>query len=364
MVARDGDSLLVPFECDRCIFIKLRGSLPSPSDPTDLLLMATIRRMNLDSFWSRETSTVKANLSKVKHMLETSLTIGLTGPFKVQPPLPLFDHCGYEVALIILLRSRHPGKHRDDYTQFDTIRGYRSAYSNFIRASSVNTAITRALGDFSGNYQRFTEDQCASFYFKRFMEGLNARMGQVVKPNVALSTPLLLKLIDQIEDRLESSESAENKHLFMSALTYVIVSYVISLRGSEGFLLDLGGLRKHREKSNEYVIIVLLGKLKGEHHDLQHLIPCCNRTSTGINVRRTLDRLIELKRSANLTQGPAISTVDGKVLSSKTMDDILHTVLIDIFITDNTLFPPNIDSVEKVRNSYQCFRTFRRSSAT
>jgi len=108
----------------------------------------------------------------------------------------------------------------------------------------------------------------------------------------------------------------------------------------------------------------LLGKLKGEHHDLQHLIPCCNRTSTGINVRRTLDRLIELKRSANLTQGPAISTVDGKVLSSKTMDDILHAVLIDIFITDDTLFPPNIDSVEKVRNSYQCFRTFRRSSAT
>jgi len=124
----------------------------------------------------------------------------------------------------------------------------------------------------------------------------------------------------------------------MSTLTYIIISYCISLRGSEGFLFDLGGLRKLREKSSEHCIMVLQGGLKGKYHDLQHLIPCCNRTGTGINVRGTLDRLIELKRSANLVNGPAISTVEGKVLSSKAIDDILHSVLIDIFLTDYTLF--------------------------
>lgn len=161
---RDGDHLLIPFECDRCIFLKLKHTLPDASKPSDQLLLATIRRMNLDAFWSRESSTVKSNLNRVKRMLDSSNSLGLNGPFKVQPPFPLYDHCGYEVALIILLRSRHPGKHHNSYTQFDTIRSYRASYSNFIRSTTTNTSITRSLGDSNGNYQRFAEDECASLF--------------------------------------------------------------------------------------------------------------------------------------------------------------------------------------------------------
>jgi len=43
------------------------------------------------------------------------------------------------------------------------------------------------------------------------MGGLKARVGQVVKPIVALSTPLLLKLIKGVEERLESSEAAREQ---------------------------------------------------------------------------------------------------------------------------------------------------------
>jgi len=62
--------------------------------------------------------------------------------------------------------------------------------------------------------------------------------------------------------------------------------------------------------------------------------------------------------------GPAISTLEGAVLTSKMVDDILHEVLIDIFLESNNSFPPQIDSTEKIRNGYQCFRSFRRTSAT
>jgi len=364
MKGRNGDHLLVPFECDRCIFLKLRHILPDISKPSDKLLMACIRRMNLDTFWSRESSTVKANLNRVKRMLESSTSLGLDGPFKEQPPFPLHDHCGYEVALITLLRSRHPGKHSTTYTQFDTIRGYRTSYSNFTRCTSTNTSITRSLGDSNGNYQRFSEDQCASLFFKRFIEGLRSRMGQVVKPNIALSTPLLLKLVEGLEGRLALSESEYDKHLHMSTLSYVIISYVISLRGCEGFLIDLKGLRKYKDKTSSYCIIALLGRVKGEIHDLTHLIPCANLTKSGLNVRATINRLIELKETSNLRDGPAISTVEGVVLTSKMVDDILHEVLIDIFLESNNSFPPQIDTPEKIRNGYQCFRSFRRSSAT
>lgn len=53
LVARDGDHLMVPFECDTCIFWKLRNVAPNPIDCLkDKLLLACIRRVNLDAFWS------------------------------------------------------------------------------------------------------------------------------------------------------------------------------------------------------------------------------------------------------------------------------------------------------------------------
>ena len=48
--ARPGDHLLVPFECDTCIFLKLRGSFPQANNTADDLLLKCIRRVNLDAF--------------------------------------------------------------------------------------------------------------------------------------------------------------------------------------------------------------------------------------------------------------------------------------------------------------------------
>jgi len=47
---REGDSLLIPFECDICVFRKLRKTEPTNKSPMDKLLLAAIRRMNLDTF--------------------------------------------------------------------------------------------------------------------------------------------------------------------------------------------------------------------------------------------------------------------------------------------------------------------------
>jgi len=52
------------------------------------------------------------------------------------------------------------------------------------------------------------------------------------------------------------------------------------------------------------------------------------------------------------------------MLSAKLLDDIVHEFLIEIFETTPDLFPPTMVSSEKIPTSYQCFRTFRRTSAT
>ena len=362
--ARNGDHLMSPFECDRCIFVKLKGCLPCENRETDRLLLATIRRMNLDCFWSRETSTVKNNARRADRMHKDALLLGLPGPFQITQQLPLHDHCGYQIALIMLVQSRRPGKYSRDYTQYDTIRGCRAVYSNFMRSAPQNNAQTRSLGDFKGNYHRLVWDQAGSLFFKKFMEGLRARMGQVVKPNLALSIPLLLRVIRKAEEFMNISEDEEEEHLWLVFTVYVVVSYVISLRGPEGFLLDLSSLNKHWNHSSSYTVIGLLGRLKGERNDLCHLIPCANTTASDINVRSILEKLLHEKRKLGFSQGPAISDTKGKLLSAKEIDERLHDILSEIYDENSKLFPITIDSKEKIITNYQCFRTFRRTSTT
>jgi hypothetical protein len=50
--ARDGDNLLVSFECDVCIFQKLWDREPNSELEVEKLAMMCIRRVNLDAFWS------------------------------------------------------------------------------------------------------------------------------------------------------------------------------------------------------------------------------------------------------------------------------------------------------------------------
>ena len=153
LLGRDGDHLLVPFECDLCIFRKLKGQNPIASNGPDSLLLACIRRMNLDACWSRAKSTALSNRDRVAFGLKMSSLVGLEGPYEADGPLPDFDHCGYEVAVEMLLHSRRPGRYSDAYTQFDTVRKLRSCFSNHCRASAKSNRVSLALGDQKGKYQ-------------------------------------------------------------------------------------------------------------------------------------------------------------------------------------------------------------------
>jgi len=363
-VARDGEHLLIPLECEQCIFVKLRDKLPNFQSPQDRLLMACLRRMNLDACWSRETQTVNQNSKRAQKQIEMCKLVGLDGPFVQIGNLPEYDYCGYEVAISILLYSRKPGKYNREYTQYDTIRQFCSTYSNYVRASPQGNSELLSLGDFNGNYSRLVPDECGSLFFKRFMEGLKKRMGQDWRPNIGLSTALIVRVLHKAEDQIVDADTAEDTHLWIVFVAYVTISYVISLRGPEGLLLDLHGLIKHWRIVEDYVVIALLGRVKGESHDRSHLIPCTVKTSSNIDVRRNLKRLIEEKQRLGFSQGPAISDIKGNVLLTSTINECLHQLLFDIFDEQEGAFPGNIINKDMIRERYQCFRSFRKASDT
>jgi hypothetical protein len=195
--ARMGDHLMVAFECDRCVFRKLykrepiqtdedaisaaiagdlcqerNGYYPILNQENDGKALATIRRMILDAFWSRASSTVRANAKIIQRGCELSASLGLDPPYLEPGPLPNFDHCGYGVAMQMLLASQEPGRHSSVYKQFDTIRRFKTGYGNQIRASAQANSEVTAIGDADGkSYQRVCSDPCASIWFGRFITG-------------------------------------------------------------------------------------------------------------------------------------------------------------------------------------------------
>jgi hypothetical protein len=272
--ARNGDHLMVPFECDLCIFRKLRKMDPLPRDPQDDLLLACVCHMNLDAFWSRARDTVHGNRDKLADKLALSPLVGLQGPCIHDGPYPNYDHCGYEVAIDMLLMSRRAGRNSKTHLQFDTIRKLQSVYGNQVRSSPQSTKRVMALGDQKGRYLRFSTDPCASLWFHRFLEGCRYRMGQEWRPNQAMGIPLLLATLQGIEDKIQGSPTSRELNRWTELHTFIMVTYTVSLRGPEGFLLDLEGLNRHwRAEVEDHFIIALRGKIKGEHNARCHFLP-------------------------------------------------------------------------------------------
>ena len=108
----------------------------------------------------------------------------------------------------------------------------------------------------------------------------------------------------------------------------------------------------------------MLGRIKGEDVERPHLIPCANTTSTNIQVKAVLRRLMKWKIKQGIVTGPAISDCQGKSLPTSEFDDLISEILEAIFDCKPELFPPHILGKENISEMYHCFRTFHRISDT
>jgi hypothetical protein len=107
-------------------------------------------------------------------------------------------------------------------------------------------------------------------------------MGQDWRPNRAISSGLMGELLLKSEQRIRDSADQPTKFKWLMAGGYFCICYVVSLRSPEGLLCDLAGLIDYHSTTRDHVIIPLLGKVKGEHHTRQHLMPCVIETDSGI----------------------------------------------------------------------------------
>lgn len=365
-VARDGDDLLVSFECDICIFAKIYSRLPDSGVDNDKFVLGCIRRANLDAFWSRARSTVTSNTVRFREMVNMSNRLGFEPPYSDPGPLPGYDHCGYRVAVLMLTKSLKSGRYSDTHSQWDTIRKFRSTFSNQIRASRVSNSTTMTLADNKGlGYQRLTTDPCGSLWFNRFMTGCQKRMGQDWRPNRAISIQLVNRLLILTESRImDAAGNSGERDKWIMAGSYFCFCFVLSLRSPEGLMVDLAGLIEFNSDHNgrPFVVIPLLGQVKGEDHTRQHLLHCVNTTDSGISVCSWVNRLLGIHRLKQRTVGPAFLNEFDIQSSTAEMNDLMIELLGEIYEDNRDLFAVDIKSALDVADKYNVFRSFRRGS--
>ena len=354
---------MVSFECDLCVFWKLYGRAPAAENATDRFGMDCIRRVNLDAFWSRARSTVEANSAKVREGIKISARLGLLGPYLDPGPLPPHDHCGYEVALQIVVSSLDAGRYSAGHKQWDTIRRFRSCFSNQVRAARDANCTPLVLADNKGSgFQRLAIDPCGSLWFQRFMLGCSKRMGQDWRPNQAIGVQIMHLLLEGVEDKARGASAVEERHKWVMAGAYFCICFVLSLRSPEGLMADLEGLIQYHNPTANEVVVPLLGRFKGEHHAKQHLLISCATTGSGIQVKLWLTRVIAVHTSCRRSSGPAFVDSNGYQSTTSDMNALFLEVLSDVYESNPKLFGLDISGIGDLADKFNVFRSFRRGS--
>lgn len=178
----------------------------------------------------------------------------------------------------------------------DTIRKIRTAATNQFRTSGQANSVEISLCDDKGHTQRLSSDPCASVWFGRFFIGCKGRMGQDWRPNKAMSVDLIKQVLRKTKSRMDGIRSDIDWEKWLTFGAYIATTYVLSLRGVEGLLVDLQGtLANNKVLNDRYFIIALLGMVKGEHHGRCHLLPTVKITSSGIGIYGWVNGLVEAK---------------------------------------------------------------------
>ena len=267
-VARNGDSMMVPFQCDKCHFMNIQGREPRVSSHQDNLMLLALRRVILDSFWSRETSTVLANFREGQKEAKIKRTLGMEDRiFRRRGPFPLEDAWGVAEACCVVWRSLDAGKNTKR-VQFDTVWKMRTFQSNYAHAGMEGTGAVFMNSD--GTSARVSNSPTNSVWFNRFMMGMHKRMGDVNKPDMAVDRYVIRGCFEVAQDIWDNNPmDVFARKEIEKAICIVISGYFGGLRGEEIAKGDRGAMMERWKDSmsheeTPFVPLTLLGRFKRE----------------------------------------------------------------------------------------------------
>jgi hypothetical protein len=168
--ARAGDHLLTPFQCNVCHFRNIMLRDPDLSSATNFKMLDFIMRAIIDSFWSRESSTVYLNLCEAVRSEKTKKHFGMPYVTKPMGPWPLEDNLGMKVAIVLLDWSLDKGVY-EETVQWDTFRCSMSSMTNISQAGVGG--LKESVGAYERNRMFILDVVTHKFWYSCFMTGVH-----------------------------------------------------------------------------------------------------------------------------------------------------------------------------------------------
>ena len=145
----------------------------------------------------------------------------------------------------------------------------------------------------------------------------------------------------------DEEEEEEKKHCIVGF--YFIITFVLSLRGNEGFMIEVKTLIEYIDKGKEeweenpHVLIPLLGRFKNEDRERLHKMLAASVTKSGSQVQLWTEVVVEILKDEGNVTGPAICDAKGYLLSTAEVDAEFRMQLQEVMDSHPELFPGVVD---------------------
>jgi hypothetical protein len=313
----DGSHMCIPFQCEVCWMRNLEGRDPLPE--RDDVYKACIKWQNLDAVLGKLPLMIANHVRDTRAVIKNAELINKTPSYYPRGPLPLGDLVGMGLVVDMELKVLVARGCIREHVQFSTLHCLRATHTKNCESSPLGVAEGASFANGMGCIRPML---CLSQseWFYDVLRGMEYWMGYRSQPNHRLLMGGIVQFMELVaEDAMEAERlgpaAGTNKLWKMEA--HVCVLTAASLRGLEGFYLDLAGMRKLMSKGTigtiplglnkntvlteevclklPHITICLLGKFKGETGVDQHLITVANETLSGLRPRWWVEKLVYVR---------------------------------------------------------------------
>ena len=130
LVAKKGDWILTPHQCEKSWFVNLCGRCPDSGSLADSQTFVVLQIDHLDIFGSRDTETIHGMLGFAKELVRISRGEGREDPFPVIIAWTVGDEVGMGVEIHILEKLSSKRRNGRNYLQLNMVRQFRAEASD------------------------------------------------------------------------------------------------------------------------------------------------------------------------------------------------------------------------------------------
>jgi len=296
-------------------------------------------------------STIGGHRRRSVKIINNAVRLNKTPSLQDRGPFPLKDEVGMGLAVEILQESITAVGKIEAHVQAETLRQLRATFTKNWESSPAGVAEAASFSKGTGRV-RPTECPSQSEWFHDFWRGLESRMGH--RSNADQGVPMLAMVaaIEKIKDSALAAPCEEEANYFWKVGAYLTFCTAASLRGYEGFYLDLHDFLEHLETGRHgevpadvskvklfsevecmrlpHVVLPLRGKFKGEVGVDCHLVNVAHETQSGLQPRWWADKLAGVAKAEFRSSGPAFATPSGKLARSGDYNATFREALVKV----------------------------------